>query len=50
VAEWSLRVMPMQLPSMEVSDLLGEAITLVTTGAANPGRAQRSPEFRPTAQ
>jgi len=32
VANWSLRVMPMQLPSMEVADLIGEAIQLATTG------------------
>jgi ABC-type glycerol-3-phosphate transport system substrate-binding protein len=34
VAEWSLRAMPMQLPSMEVADLIGEAITKATTGAS----------------
>jgi ABC-type glycerol-3-phosphate transport system substrate-binding protein len=39
VADWSLRAMPMQLPSMEVSDLLGEAITKVTTGQATPQEA-----------
>jgi ABC-type glycerol-3-phosphate transport system substrate-binding protein len=39
VADWSLRAMPMQLPSMEVSDLLGEAITKVTTGLATPQEA-----------
>ena len=32
VANWSLRVLPMQLPSMEVADLIGEAIQLATTG------------------
>jgi ABC-type glycerol-3-phosphate transport system substrate-binding protein len=36
VADWSLRTAPMQLPSMELSDLIGEAITQVTTGAATP--------------
>ena len=39
VAEWSLRAMPMQLPSMEVSDLIGEAITKATTGQASPADA-----------
>jgi ABC-type glycerol-3-phosphate transport system substrate-binding protein len=39
VATWALRAMPMQLPSMEVSDLLGEAITRVTTGQATPQEA-----------
>jgi len=34
VADWSLRAVPMQLPSIEVSDLIGEAITKVTTGLA----------------
>lgn len=34
VADWSLRAMPMQLPSMEVSDLIGEAISIATTGQA----------------
>lgn len=36
VADWSLRVMPMQLPSMEVADLIGEAITKATLGMASP--------------
>src|SRR4030042_2888945 len=36
VADWSLRPAPMQLPSMELADLIGEAITQVTTGAAAP--------------
>jgi lactose/L-arabinose transport system substrate-binding protein len=35
VADWSLRVLPMQLPSMEVSDLIGEAIQKATTGQAS---------------
>lgn len=39
VADWSLRAMPMQLPSMEVSDLIGEAITKVTSGQATPKEA-----------
>lgn len=39
VADWSLRAMPMQLPSLEVSDLIGEAITKVTTGEAAPKEA-----------
>ncbi len=34
VAEWSLRAAPMQLPSLEVADLIGEAIQQVTTGQA----------------
>lgn len=34
VAEWSLRAMPMQLPSREVGDLIGEAIVKTTTGQA----------------
>lgn len=34
VANWSLRAMPMQLPSLEVADLIGEAITKATTGQA----------------
>lgn len=32
VANWSLRALPMQLPSLEVADLIGEAIIQVTTG------------------
>ncbi len=36
VADWSLRAMPMQLPSVEVSDLINEAITKVTSGQAAP--------------
>jgi len=39
VADWSLRTAPMQLPSMELSDLIGEAITKVTTGLATPQEA-----------
>lgn len=39
VANWSLRVMPMQLPSMEVSDLIGEAISKATTGQASAKEA-----------
>jgi ABC-type glycerol-3-phosphate transport system substrate-binding protein len=39
VANWSLRAMPMQLPSMEVSDLIGEAIVKATTGQATPKEA-----------
>jgi ABC-type glycerol-3-phosphate transport system substrate-binding protein len=39
VADWSLSVMPMQLPSLEVADLIGEAITMVTTGQATPQEA-----------
>ncbi len=39
VAEWSLRAMPMQLPSMEVSDLIGEAIEKATTGQATAKEA-----------
>ncbi|MGE5251866.1 MAG: ABC transporter substrate-binding protein [Bacteroidota bacterium] len=34
VANWALRAAPMQLPSMEVADLIGEAITKATTGEA----------------
>jgi ABC-type glycerol-3-phosphate transport system substrate-binding protein len=34
VADWSLRAIPMQLPSLEVADLIGEAITIATTGEA----------------
>jgi ABC-type glycerol-3-phosphate transport system substrate-binding protein len=36
VADWSLRVMPMQLPSVEVADLITEAIAKVTSGQATP--------------
>ncbi len=36
VADWSLRAMPMQLPSVEVADLITEAITKVTSGQASP--------------
>lgn len=39
VADWSLRAVPMQLPSIEVSDLIGEAITKATTGQATPKEA-----------
>jgi ABC-type glycerol-3-phosphate transport system substrate-binding protein len=39
VAEWSLRAAPMQLPSIEVGDLIGEAITKATTGEATPKEA-----------
>jgi ABC-type glycerol-3-phosphate transport system substrate-binding protein len=39
VANWSLRAMPMQLPSAEVDDLIGEAITKVTSGQATPKEA-----------
>ncbi len=39
VADWSLRTAPMQLPSMELSDLIGEAITKSTTGLATPQEA-----------
>ena len=39
VAEWSEGTMPMQLPSMEVADLIGEAITKATTGLATPQEA-----------
>ena len=39
VANWSLRAMPMQLPSIEVSDLITEAITKVTSGQATPKEA-----------
>jgi multiple sugar transport system substrate-binding protein len=39
VADWSLRAMPMQLPSMEVADLISEAITKVTSGQATPQEA-----------
>ncbi len=39
VADWSLRAMPMQLPSLEVADLIGEAITKVTSGQATPKEA-----------
>jgi multiple sugar transport system substrate-binding protein len=39
VADWSLRVMPMQLPSLEVADLIGEAITRATTGDASASDA-----------
>jgi multiple sugar transport system substrate-binding protein/arabinogalactan oligomer/maltooligosaccharide transport system substrate-binding protein len=39
VADWSLRAAPMQLPSLEVADLIGEAITKATTGEAAPQEA-----------
>jgi ABC-type glycerol-3-phosphate transport system substrate-binding protein len=39
VAEWSLGAMPMQLPSLEVADLIGEAVTMVFTGMATPQEA-----------
>jgi ABC-type glycerol-3-phosphate transport system substrate-binding protein len=39
VADWSLGAMPMQLPSLEVADLIGEAITTVTTGLGTPQEA-----------
>lgn len=39
VADWSLRALPMQLPSMEVADLIGEAIVKATTGEATPKEA-----------
>lgn len=39
VAEWSLRAVPMQLPSMEVADLIGEAITKAMLGEATPQEA-----------
>jgi ABC-type glycerol-3-phosphate transport system substrate-binding protein len=39
VADWSLRAKPMQLPSLEVADYIGEAITKVTTGQAMPQEA-----------
>jgi ABC-type glycerol-3-phosphate transport system substrate-binding protein len=39
VAEWSLRAAPMQLPSLEVGDLIGEAITKATTGEATAQEA-----------
>jgi lactose/L-arabinose transport system substrate-binding protein len=32
VADWSLRASPMQLPSLEISDLIGEAIQKATGG------------------
>jgi len=39
VADWSLAVMPMQLPSLMVGDLIGEAITKVTTGLVDAATA-----------
>jgi multiple sugar transport system substrate-binding protein len=39
VANWSLRAAPMQLPSMEVADLINEAVTKATTGEATPKEA-----------
>lgn len=39
VADWSLRAMPMQLPSLELADYIGEAITKVTTNQATPKEA-----------
>lgn len=39
IAELSLRTMPMQLPSLEVADLIGEAITKATTGQATAKEA-----------
>mgnify|MGYP001082243990 CR=1 FL=1 len=39
VADWSLRAEPMQLPSMEVADLIGEAIQKATTGQATAQEA-----------
>jgi ABC-type glycerol-3-phosphate transport system substrate-binding protein len=39
VADWSLGAMPMQLPSLEVSDLIGEAIVKVTNDQATAKEA-----------
>jgi ABC-type glycerol-3-phosphate transport system substrate-binding protein len=39
VADWSLGAMPMQLPSLEASDLISEAITRVLAGEATPKEA-----------
>jgi ABC-type glycerol-3-phosphate transport system substrate-binding protein len=39
VSDWSLRVMPMQLPSIELSDIIGEAVTKGTTGQMTPKEA-----------
>jgi len=39
LSEMSLRTMPMQLPSLEVADLIGEAIARVTTGQATAKEA-----------
>ncbi|MGB8252427.1 MAG: extracellular solute-binding protein [Anaerolineaceae bacterium] len=39
VADWSLAVMPMQLPSLMVGDLIGEAVTKVTTGLTDAATA-----------
>lgn len=39
VADWSLGAMPMQLPSLEVADLIGEAIYKATTGGATAQEA-----------
>ena len=39
VADWSLGAMPMQLPGLEVADLIGEAITRVMAGEATPQEA-----------
>ena len=39
VANWSLRTMPMQLPSVEVADLLDEALTKAQTGQATSQEA-----------
>lgn len=49
VADWSLRAMPMQLPSMEVADLIGEAIVMATTGQATVQEAlDQAAEGAPT--
>lgn len=39
IANWSLNVLPMQLPSMEVADLIGEAILKATTGMTSAQEA-----------
>jgi ABC-type glycerol-3-phosphate transport system substrate-binding protein len=35
VADWSLGTKPMDLPSLEVADLIGDAIIMATTGQAS---------------
>lgn len=39
LSQMALRAMPMQLPSLEVADLIGEAISKVTTGQATAKEA-----------
>lgn len=51
VADWSLGAMPMQLPSLEVSDLIGEAIYQATTDQASAKEAlDKAVEMAPPLQ